>query len=93
MVNLGCTHLKWAYNHCAEMNCVNYVSKCPLHSMSGSSTAICNLDRAMGLAGLTDETRNTIVATIALSPALEEAILVIASLAYQDGADSVTDLL
>jgi hypothetical protein len=84
-INLGCLHKKFAYNHCGEMGCRNYVNKCPLHSVPGSSTAACNLARAAVLSGLTDETRETVDNAIALSPALEETILLIVELAFRDG--------
>jgi hypothetical protein len=88
MINLGCLHIKIAYNHCAEMACRNYKEKCPLHSVTGSSTATCNLTRASVLSGLSDETRETVDTAIALSPALEETILLIAELAFRDGEAS-----
>jgi len=89
MINLGCTHRKYAYNHCGDMLCRNYKEKCPLHSITGSSTAVCNLVRASVLSGLSDETRKLIEDAITLSPALEETILLIAESAYTDGeADS-----
>jgi hypothetical protein len=88
MINLGCLHKKFAYNHCGEMSCRNYVNKCPLHSLTGSSTAVCNLARASVLSGLSDETRETVDNAIALSPALEETILLIVELAFRDGEEA-----
>ena len=86
MINLGCLHKKYAYNHCAEMECRNYKNKCPLHaSAGGSATATCNLARAEVLSGLSDETRETVDRAIALSPALEETILLLVELAFRDG--------
>lgn len=89
IMNLGCIHKKFAYSHCGEMACPNYVNKCPLHCMAGTSTATCNLERAKSLIGLSDETRKLIEHAIALSPALTETILLIADLSYRDGAESV----
>jgi hypothetical protein len=50
-------------------------------------------DRDMALFGYDPETKRAIVRAIELSPALEEAILNIAELAFRDGMDSVTDML
>lgn len=46
-------------------------------------------DRDMALFGYADETKRAIVRAIELDPALEEAILNIADLAFRDGVDSV----
>jgi len=89
MINLGCTHVKFAYNHCGEMLCRNYVNKCPRHSLTGSTTAVCNLERAKSLMSLSDETRETVDGAIGLNPAMEDVILLIVDLAFRDGADSV----
>lgn len=88
MINLGCLHKKWAYNHCAEMPCRNYVNKCPLHGHGTSPTAVCNLARASVLSGLSDETRETVDRAISLSPALEETILLIVELSFRDGEEA-----
>ena len=93
MINLGCNHLKYAYNHCAEMSCRNYKNKCPLHATTGSSTATCNLERAKSLVSLEDDTRETIDKAIGLCPALEETILLIADLAFRDGGESTSDTI
>jgi hypothetical protein len=87
MINLGCTHKKWAYNHCAMEECRNSLGKCPLHSAAGSPAAVCNLVRGSMLSGLSDEARTAIETTIALSPALEESILSIAELCFRDGEE------
>lgn len=86
--NLGCIHKKWAYNHCADMACRNYIQKCPLHGTAGSSTAACNLDRSRALSGLAEDTVEAIEKTIGLDPALEDSILLIAALAFRDGEES-----
>jgi hypothetical protein len=85
--NLGCLHVKWAYNHCRTWGCRNNAIKCPLHQEQGDSTATCNLTRAAVLSGLSDEARETIDNAIALSPALEGTILLIAELCFRDGED------
>lgn len=43
-IKLGCTHLKYADGHCAEMVCWNYSQKCLQHSFSGRSTYPCSID-------------------------------------------------
>lgn len=88
MINLGCLHKKYAYNHCAEMECRNYKEKCPLHCVTGSPIAVCNLVRGSMLSGLSDEARTAIETAIALSPALEESILSIAELCFRDGEEA-----
>lgn len=93
IVNLGCVHIKWAYNHCAEMGCPNYVNKCAFHGTTGTSTVKCNLERAISLSGLQNDTREAIVRAIGLDPALEDTILLIANLAFRDGEESITDML
>ena len=70
------------------MDCRNYKEKCPLHSVTGSSTATCNLARAAVLSGLSDETRETADRLIAMDPALEEGILLLIELAFADGEDA-----
>lgn len=92
-INLGCLHKKFAYDHCGEMGCRNYVNKCPAHSATGSISAVCNLTRASVLSGLSDEARETIDKAISLSPALEETILLIADLCFRDGEESVENSL
>ncbi len=92
-INLGCLHIKWAYGHCAEMTCRNYVNKCHHHSSTGSPTAVCNLARGIILSGLSDEARETIDRAIGLSPALEDTILLIAELCFRDGEEAVTNSL
>jgi hypothetical protein len=88
VINIGCLHKKYAYNHCAEMACRNYKEKCPLHCVTGSPIATCNLTRTAVLSGLSDEARETIDKAISLSPALEETILLIAELCFRDGEES-----
>jgi len=87
--NLGCLHIKVAYNHCASRGCRNYLSVCPFHSPNaGSTRAVCNLTRASVLSGLSDEARETIDRAISLSPALEETILLIVELVFRDGEEA-----
>jgi len=86
-INLGCLHKKFAYNHCGEMECRNYVNKCPAHSLTSTAGAVCNLTRAAVLSGLSDEARETIDRAISLSPALSETILLIAELCFRDGEE------
>jgi hypothetical protein len=35
-VNAGCAHSKVSYGHCDEMQCENYLSRCPLHAYAGT---------------------------------------------------------
>ncbi len=90
-INLGCLHIKRAYNHCGKADCRNDLIRCPLHAIDGDPTAVCNLARAEVLSGLSDETRETIDRAISLSPALEETILLIVELSFTDGEDSVKE--
>lgn len=39
-----CNHVDYSNDHCAEMLCWNYFSKCPKHSYSGSPSGQCSLD-------------------------------------------------
>lgn len=87
LLNLGCLHIKRAYNHCGIRDCRNDLIRCPLHAIDGDPTAVCNLTRAAVLSGLSDESRETIDRAISLSPALEETILLIAELCFRDGED------
>ena|ERR1700741_2267282 len=90
-INLGCLHIKRAYNHCDNLDCRNCLILCPLHAIDGDSTAVCNLTRASVLSGLSDEARETIDKAISLSPALEETILLIAELCFRDGENVIKE--
>jgi hypothetical protein len=47
------------------------------------------IERAMAMIGYSEELKRLLVRSIETSPALEESFLLIAELAYRDGADSV----
>jgi hypothetical protein len=86
MINLGCIHMKYAYGHCADMYCRNYIGKCPLHCTTSMrhTTATCNLERAKYLTGLSAETRELTDKIIGLDPALEDSILLLIDLVVRD---------
>ena len=86
-INFGCGHKKVAYNHCIK-TCNNSLAKCPRHSAGGIETALCSLERAVALSGLSDETIKIITDAIEVNPVMEEAFLAIAESAYADGEDA-----
>jgi hypothetical protein len=90
MINVGCVHYHQPHyhGHCAEMLCRNYVNKCPLHSITGSTTATCNLERAKALVGMTQETKDLAVKIIELNPAMEESILFLVELVARDAEEN-----
>jgi hypothetical protein len=47
------------------------------------------IERAMSMIGYSEELKRLIIRSIETNPAMEESFLLIAELAYRDGADSV----